>query len=292
VGESGCGKSTLANLVVGLGAPTSGRMILRGEELCATRSPAQRRWIAFVQQNPYGALNPKHSIGHSIALPLIIDGTASSKERRRRVDELLELVGLPANVADRKPRSLSGGQRQRVAIARALAVEPDLIVLDEPTSALDVSVQARILALLTELQERLGLTYLLITHDLGIVRVMAHRVGVLYRGRLLEEADPETLFRRPDHPYTNLLLSSVPTVDPRDNAMKPSWPEMAASERQDISVGCNFRDRCPFAVNACETEAAEDLRDVDGRSVRCIRARDEWASMVASAPEVSLKASM
>ena len=262
VGESGSGKSTLGHMILGIEAPGGGELFLDGQPLPARRNRALRRQLGFVQQNPYSALNPRKSVRQAIELPLKVHGIGNGRERRRRVDELLERVGLQRGFAERRPTALSGGQRQRVVIARALAASPDLIILDEPTSSLDVSVQARILALLRGLQRELGLTYLFITHDLGVVRVMADEVAVMYRGRIVERAPVGALFAAPRHRYTNLLLASIPTASEADDAVKPNWPwDSAPQDTIAADSGCAFRLRCPFALARCASETPELVAD-------------------------------
>jgi ABC-type glutathione transport system ATPase component len=225
VGESGSGKSTIANMILGVYAPTMGRIVYRDEELPARRQLAHRRAIQLVQQNPLSSLNPQRSVGASLRLPLDVHRIGERSKRWQRVGELLEEVGLPADFRSRSPAALSGGQRQRVAIARALACESDLVVLDEPTSALDVLVQARILKLLTELRERRGLTYVFITHDLSVVRNIADRVAVFEKGRLVELDRTETIFSAPRHPYTRRLIRAVPVVTPEEEALRNRFME-------------------------------------------------------------------
>ena len=210
-----------------------------------------RRRLQLVQQNPLSTLNPRRTVGQSVALPLEVHGLARGG-RRDRVGALLDLVGLPVDAIDRYPSALSGGQRQRAALARALAAEPDLIVLDEPTSALDVSVQARVLHLLIELQARLHLTYIFITHDLAVVRNVAQRVVVLYRGRLVESGPTAAVFARPRHRYTAMLLSSIPVVSDAEEALKPDWPSDPGALAAEVDgPGCPFAPRCPFVLDVC-----------------------------------------
>jgi peptide/nickel transport system ATP-binding protein len=210
VGASGSGKSTLARVILGLVAPDTGRVLLGGVQQSLPRSADFRRRVQFVQQNPRSALNPARTIGQAVALPLVAHRIGDRRSRSTRVEELLETVGLPVEVAARRPGDLSGGQRQRVAIARALATGPDCIVLDEPTSALDVSIQARILALLRSLQEERGLAYVFISHDLPVVRTLADRVVVLRSGRVLEEGAARDVLDAPTDPYTKELVAAVP----------------------------------------------------------------------------------
>ncbi|MBM3524874.1 MAG: ATP-binding cassette domain-containing protein, partial [Alphaproteobacteria bacterium] len=223
--------------------------------------------------NPMSALNPKRTIGDSIALPLAVHDVVPRRRRRERAAELLGLVGMSADLLDRYPAMLSGGQRQRVALARALAAEPECIVLDEPTSSLDVSVQARILQLLADLQARLGLSYIFITHDLGVVRNIAHRVVVLYRGRVVETGTTGTLFAQPRHRYTQMLLSSIPVVSDEEERLKPSWPwerDFAAGEAA-AGAGCAFAPRCAYAIDACRAEAPvfRAASSGDGHACHC-----------------------
>jgi peptide/nickel transport system ATP-binding protein len=223
-GESGSGKSTIARMIMGLATPTSGDILLDGENITgATGSRAYGRKVQMVFQNPGSSLNPRRTVGQSVAVPLDAHHLARGN-KQRRITELLEMVQLPADFASRYPHELSGGQKQRVAIARALAVEPELIVLDEPTSALDVSVQARVIGLLMELGRRLGLTYLFISHDLSLMRNFAQEVGVLYLGRLVETGPTAKLFENPEHPYTRLLLASVPVISAEEEAIRPKLP--------------------------------------------------------------------
>lgn len=223
-GESGSGKSTIARMIMGLTRPTSGDILLDGENVTGqSGTRAYGRKVQMVFQNPGSSLNPRRSIGASIAVPLDAHGYPRAT-RRQRISELLEMVQLPANFAERYPHELSGGQKQRVAIARALAVAPKLLVLDEPTSALDVSVQARVIDLLVDLGRELGLTYLFISHDLSLMRNFAERVGVLYRGQIVETGPVDQVFERPQHDYTRLLLASVPVISAEEEAMRPKIP--------------------------------------------------------------------
>ena len=224
-GESGSGKSTIARMIMGLAKPTSGDILLDGESITgATGSRAYGRKVQMVFQNPGSSLNPRRTVGQSIAVPLDAHRLAGGRAKAQRITELLEMVQLAADFASRYPHELSGGQKQRVAIARALAVEPALIVLDEPTSALDVSVQARVIGLLMELGQRLNLTFLFISHDLSLMRNFAQEVGVLYLGRLVETGPTQKLFEDPEHPYTRLLLASVPVISAEEEAIRPKLP--------------------------------------------------------------------
>lgn len=265
VGESGSGKSTLGRILLGIERPDEGQVLFDASPLAIPAPKPMRRRLQLVQQNPLSTLNPRRTVGQSVALPLHVHGLVPAGRRRERVRELLDLVGLPADTHDRYPNALSGGQRQRAALARALAAEPDMIVLDEPTSALDVSVQARVLHLLIALQARLGLTYIFITHDLAVVRNVAARVAVLYRGHLVESGPTEDVFLRPRHRYTAMLLSAIPVVSDAEEAVKPAWPSApGALAVEPDSAGCGFAPRCPFAVEPCR-RAPPPLLSTDGR---------------------------
>jgi oligopeptide transport system ATP-binding protein len=257
VGESGCGKSTLAKILVRLEEPTSGRVEVAGEniqELSREGKRAYPRKIQLVFQDPYGALAPRMSVGSAIEEPLRIHGIGDGESRRRRVSELLSLVGLSAQMASRYPHQLSGGQRQRVNIARALALEPEIIVLDEPVSALDVSIQAQVLNLLRDLQQRLGLTYLFISHDLRVVRYLSHHVAVMYLGNIVEVGPALEVFDQPHHPYTLALLHSIPdhTVDAATDRRIMLRGEVPSPTARPS--GCPFHPRCPIARDVCAIE--------------------------------------
>lgn len=220
-GESGSGKSTIARMIMGLTRPTSGDILLDGENITGQAGTrAYGRKVQMVFQNPGSSLNPRRTVGQSIAVPLQAHDFPRA-DRPRRISELLEMVQLPAEFAQRYPHELSGGQKQRVAIARALAVAPRLIVLDEPTSALDVSVQARVIDLLVDLGRQLDLTYLFISHDLSLMRNFAERVGVIYLGKIVETGETASVFEHPQHDYTRLLLASVPVISAEEEAMRP-----------------------------------------------------------------------
>lgn len=271
VGESGCGKSTLARMVVGLVLPTTGEVFI---DNVAMHHPADRvarralrRRIQMVFQDPYASLNPRWRAGDIVAEPIRALGLERGRARvDARVGELLRLVGLDPADGTKYPHEFSGGQRQRVAVARALASQPDFIVCDEPTSALDVSVQAQILNLMRDLQDQLGLTYLFITHNLAVVRHMAHRIGVMYLGRLVELAPRTSLFAAPRHPYTRMLLDAIPDIDMVGRARKPISGEMP--NPIDPPAGCSFHPRCPYANERCREERP-DLRPADDSLVAC-----------------------
>ncbi|MCC2323044.1 ABC transporter ATP-binding protein [Cellulomonas xiejunii] len=251
VGESGCGKSTLVRTIFGINAPASGRVEVLGSEL-ARLTPRSRRAVRnrmqLVFQDPYSSLDPRMSAHDIVAEPLRI----VKRYSRARVVDLLEGVGLSADVMDRRPGEFSGGQRQRLGIARALALDPDVLVLDEPVSALDVSVQAQVINVLEELQERLGLAYLFIAHDLSVVRHISDRVAVMHLGKIVETGPTEEVFARPMHPYTRALLAAAPVPDPRARgghiALVGELPDATATPS-----GCSFRTRCPIADEVCAT---------------------------------------
>ncbi len=257
VGESGSGKSTSGRMLVGLIPATSGRIHLFGEELTGHRSAKSvqglRQRVQFVFQDPHGSLNPRMRVGDAIAEPLDVAGGMSRHDRHRRIEELLDTVGLPRSCGERFPHEFSGGQRQRIGIARALALKPEFIVCDEPVSALDVSLQAQVVNLLQDLQEAFGLSYLFIAHDLAVVRNISHRVAVMYAGAIVEIAPRDALYATPRHPYTQTLLDAVPRPDPRHR--------VAASVRGELPSllsppsGCMFHTRCPHAFDRCRRES-------------------------------------
>jgi peptide/nickel transport system ATP-binding protein len=259
VGESGSGKSTIARLIVGLLKPTHGDVLFEGKSLSAGLEGAEarklRRRFQMIFQDPFASLNPRWYVRDIIAEPLKVFKTETGKDRADRVNELLSLVGLSPEDGGKFPHQFSGGQRQRIAIARALAANPDFIVCDEPTSALDVSVQAQILNLMKDLQDKLGLTYLFISHDLSVVRHMADRIGVLYLGRLAEVADSKTLFTSRQHPYTKMLLDAVPDLEMTGRKRKRVEGEIPSP--LDPPPGCAFNPRCPLANERCRTERPE-----------------------------------
>ncbi|MBY0381366.1 MAG: dipeptide ABC transporter ATP-binding protein [Xanthobacteraceae bacterium] len=273
VGESGCGKSTLSRLILRLIDPDFGQISFEGRDVLALDARslrAFRREVQIVFQDPYASLNPRMTVRQILAEPLNLHGLGKPGDRQKRVEELLSLVGLPARFADRFPHEFSGGQRQRVAIARALAVEPKLIVCDEPVSALDVSIRSQVLNLLRDLQDRLGLTYIFVSHDLAVVKHIADRVAVMNLGQIVEIADSQSLFKMPFHPYTRALLSAVPIPDPA--ARRP--PLLTSGEIPSAlnpPSGCRFHTRCPFAIDKCRTDPPALMPAADGHFAACHR---------------------
>ena len=276
VGESGCGKSTVARLLVGLYAPTRGRVVFDGVDASGGRRPAAiRRRMQMIFQDPYASLNPRWKVKDIVAEPLrehgfAGEGAATGRDAQQRIEErvgeLLGSVGLAAPDAEKFPHQFSGGQRQRISIARALATEPEFLVCDEPTSALDVSVQAQVLNIMKELQTRRGLTYLFISHNLAVVRHVGDEVGVMYLGRIVELADKATLFARPRHPYTRMLLDAIPDIHMSGRARTPVQGEVPNPLQPP--PGCTFHPRCPHANERCRVERPA-LLAVDGVRVAC-----------------------
>jgi oligopeptide/dipeptide ABC transporter ATP-binding protein len=267
VGESGCGKTTAGRTVIRLYEPTSGSVMIGGMDvtkLSRSGLKAFRRKMQMIFQDPYASLNPRMTVLDIIGEALDIHGLAKSRaERKYRVEQLLELVGLSAEHASRYPHEFSGGQRQRIGITRALAVEPEFIVCDEPISALDVSIQAQIVNLLTDLQKKMGLTYLFVAHDLAMVKYVSDRIAVMYLGQIVELARSEDLYDRPQHPYTQALLSSIPIPDPETEAKKERIIlQGEIPNPMNPPSGCPFRTRCPHASVRCalETPAFREVR--------------------------------
>lgn len=256
VGESGCGKSTTGRLIDHLLIPEQGEVWFNGKEISKLNENQMRPYRSDVQmifQDPYGSLNPRMRIGDLIAEPLLIHTKLSKGERTKKVQELLEIVGLKAGYYDRYPHEFSGGQRQRIGIARALTVKPKLIIADEPVSALDVSIQAQILNLLKELQKDFNLTYLFISHDLSVVEMISDRIGVMYLGTIVETASKKELYENPGHPYTRALLSAVPQPDPTREKNRILLKGDLPSPVNPPS-GCLFHTRCPYCTDKCKAE--------------------------------------
>ena len=292
VGESGSGKSTLARCVLRMLPFDEGSVVYDGVELLSLRSSEMRRMRKHVQvvfQDPHGSLNRRLSVSQIVSSPLLAHGVGDRVSRATRTRELLEIVGLPDALAERRPSELSGGQAQRVAIARALALEPDFIILDEAVSALDVSVRAQVLNLLRRLQSEMSLTYLFITHDLSVARYMAEEVVVLYRGRVVEEGSRSELFDDPRHPYTHSLVDAVAIVEPTG---KPTRSRVALGTDSAESLqasGCRFHPRCPIGWNLPECQRDDPLAtsfDV-GHLIRCHhpQSKDEWRDVVGASDE-------
>jgi oligopeptide/dipeptide ABC transporter ATP-binding protein len=270
VGESGCGKTTTSRLILGLERPTAGSIRFEGKDVTALGRDDSRRYRRSVQavfQDPYASLDPRMRVGAIVAEPLVINTDLDAAARRRQVAELLDLVGLPERSATLYPHEFSGGQRQRIAIARALALAPKLVVLDEPVSALDVSIRAQILNLLRDLQQRLGVSYLFIAHDLAAVAHMSHTIAVMYLGKIVEWGDAEAVALAPQHPYTKALFAAALPIDldtPREDVTLAG----EVPSPLDPPAGCRFHPRCPFAMDRCAIEEPA-LRTQAGRLVAC-----------------------
>ena len=270
VGESGCGKTTTAKLVLGLEDPSGGSIRFQGKDLVGLDTAGRRHYRKSVQavfQDPYASLNPRMRVRDIISEPLVTNESLPAATVRDRVREMLDLVGLPARSAELFPHEFSGGQRQRIAIARALSLSPRLIVLDEPVSALDVSIRAQILNLLTDLQDRLGVSYLFIAHDLAAVAHMSHTIIVMYLGKIVESGEARALARSPKHPYTAALFSAALPSHPDEKREEIILPGEVPSPINPPS-GCHFHPRCPHAMARCGQEAPM-LRQVEGRRVAC-----------------------
>lgn len=277
VGESGCGKSTTGKSLLRLIDPTEGQVIFDGEDITSLDEEGmrkKRRDMQIIFQDPYASLNPRHKVEKILSEPLLIHGIGTKEERKKKVKEILEIVGLPGEHASRYPHQFSGGQRQRIGIARALIVNPKLIVCDEPVSALDVSIQSQILNLMEDLQEEFGLTYVFIAHDLSVVKHISDRVGVMYLGRMVELADNEDLYADPPHPYTRSLLSSVPNPDP-DVKQDRIILEGDVPSPSNPPSGRAFHTRCPECMAVCK-EVRPEFREVkDNHFVACHLYNDE-----------------
>jgi oligopeptide transport system ATP-binding protein len=273
VGETGCGKTTVGRTILRLYEPTSGHVYFEETDLMALDEGGMRAFrkrMQMIFQDPYASLNPRMTVGSIVAAPLDVHGVPDGKDKKKRIDELLDMVGLNPDFVNRYPHEFSGGQRQRIGIARALAVNPDLIICDEPISSLDVSIQAQVVNLLEELQQRLGLTYLFIAHDLSMVRHISDRIAVMYLGKIVELADRNEIYLRPLHPYTQALMSAVPVPDPdiaetrhrvilEGDLPSPAHPP----------VGCNFSTRCPLAKEQCFITDPEYREISPGHWVAC-----------------------
>ena len=271
VGESGCGKSTLARLLTMIEPPSEGRLLIDGND-AADASPgtrrALRRAVQIVFQNPYGSLNPRQTVGNALMEPLLVNGEPDAQMREQSARDMLRQVGLREEHFGRYPHMFSGGQRQRIAIARALMLKPRVLVLDEPVSALDVSIRAQVLNLLVDLQQAMGVAYVFISHDLGVVRHMADDVMVMYLGRAVEQGPREAIFENPQHPYTQALLSATPTVD---KSLRRQRIILQGELPSPMSPppGCAFHTRCPIAEARCKVETPQ-LKAVAHQQVACL----------------------
>jgi peptide/nickel transport system ATP-binding protein len=293
VGESGCGKTTTARCILRAITPTAGEILLSegGKVRDVAKMPKRelrplRRQMQMIFQDPFSSLNPRMTIRDIVGEPLRVHGIGSPRERTERVVELLRLVGLRPEYMQRYPHAFSGGQRQRIGIARALALSPRLVIADEPVSALDVSVQAQILNLLLDLQDKLELTLLFVAHDLSVVKHISERVAVMYVGRIVETAPTEELFATPRHPYTEALLSAVPIPDPRRRADRIVLQGDVA-DPANTPPGCHFHPRCPYAVAVCREQAPVQEEISPGHFVHCHRARELSLRGVATPPASS-----
>ena len=281
VGESGCGKTTVARLILKLLDADEGNIIFKGENLVPlseTEMKPMRQEIQIIFQDPYGSLNPRMTVGQSIAEGLRVAGIRPGPDRKKRLEELLKMVGMSPATMDRYPHEFSGGQRQRIGIARALSVEPKLIICDEPVSALDVSIQAQIINLLKDLQDELGLSYLFISHDLNVVGYLCSDVAVMYRGQIVEYAPADELFDNPYHPYTNLLLSAAPDAA-KDDKYAMIENEEETPESLTESAGCSFRPKCPLNEPRCLGAEQEFIKVGENHFVRCWKVAESGEAM-------------
>ncbi len=274
VGESGCGKSTTARAILRLAPVTSGEVLFKGTRIDnagESQMQAVRRNLQMIFQDPYASLNPRMTVGSIISEPMKIFGLHSGRDRKLETMRLMDMVGLNPRFLNRYPHEFSGGQRQRIGIARALAVEPEIIVCDEPVSALDVSIQAQVINLLMDLQQQLGLAYVFIAHDLAVVRHIAHRVGVMYLGRMVELASSAELYSNPQHPYTKALLSAAPVPDPElEKSRQRVVLQGEVPSPDKVYHGCAFAERCPIAEPQCTAQPIEFVGDE--HKVACIKA--------------------
>jgi peptide/nickel transport system ATP-binding protein len=274
VGESGSGKSTVAYTIMGIYPPTDGEILFEGTKLSKSikkRPKFLKKKLQIVFQDPGSSLNPKRTVSQILELPLKVHSNVSSQDRKKKVAELLQMVELPTNYADRYPRELGGGEKQAVAIARALATNPSLIVLDEPTSALDVSAQAKIIRMLIQFQQELNIPYVFITHNLILMRNVATRVAIMYLGKICEVASASEFFRNPLHPYTKMLLSSIPVMTKEEEEIKPKKIISTGEIPSPVNVpsGCSFHPRCPNRMEICPKVDPLEITVEEGHTVRC-----------------------
>ena len=294
IGESGSGKSTIAKTIIGIHRATDGTITFDGEDVTDPSGDELtdlRSRIQMVFQDPTSSLNPRRTVGRSIQVPLATRDVPNEK-RRERVLELLDTVDLNEEYYYKYPHELSGGQKQRVNIARAISIEPELLLLDEPTSALDVSVQAKIISLLDELQDEFNLTYLFITHDLSLVKNIADETAVLYLGQLQERGDTTEIFKRPRHPYTRALLSAIPVTSEEEESYKPRREPLKGEipSPRDVPSGCRFHTRCPYGIDRCSEQPPEFTPVREGPAVRCHIYDEEHADAFDETPDIELQA--
>lgn len=271
IGESGCGKSTVGKTIMGLNNITSGTVKFKGRDISKLSNKDMkplREEIQMIFQDPYSSLDPKKTIGYQVKEPLDIFNIGTDKERQEKAKEILETVGLSYYYMNRFPHEFSGGQRQRINIARALTLDPELLICDEPTSALDVSIQAQVLNLLKELQRKLGLTYLFISHDLSVVKYLSDNIAIMYLGKIVEIGDVEEIYKSPLHPYTKALFSAIPTHDPK---IKKDRIELQGEipSPLDLPLGCEFHNRCPYKKAICEEKSPLLKSVASNHSVSC-----------------------
>ncbi len=278
VGESGCGKSTIGRTLLRLYEPTSGQIFFEGSDITKANMRPYRKKMQIVFQDPYASLDPRMTVGDIVGEPLDIYHAYESKaERREKILELLNLVGLNSEHMNRYPHEFSGGQRQRVSIARSMALRPDFMVCDEPISALDVSIQAQVINMLMELQQKLNMTYLFIAHDLNVVRHISKRVGVMYLGSLVEVCDANELYKNPLHPYTQALLSAIPIPDPNVSRSRHRVVlEGEVPSPMNPPNGCKFHTRCPYARDICREARPETIEAGQGHTCACHKVEQGW----------------
>ena len=278
VGESGCGKSTIGRTLLRLYEPTSGQIFFEGSDITKANMRPYRKKMQIVFQDPYASLDPRMTVGDIVGEPLDIYHAYESKaERREKILELLNLVGLNSEHMNRYPHEFSGGQRQRVSIARSMALRPDFMVCDEPISALDVSIQAQVINMLMELQQKLNMTYLFIAHDLNVVRHISKRVGVMYLGSLVEVCDANELYKNPLHPYTQALLSAIPIPDPNVSRSRHRVVlEGEVPSPMNPPNGCKFHTRCPYPRDICREARPETIEVGQGHTCACHKVEQGW----------------